>query len=795
VALDLRHQLQDSLGSAYTIERELDGGMSRVFVAVETRLRRRVVIKVLNPELAVSAERFERETRLTAQLQDPRIVPVLSAGDVLGLPYYIMPFVEGETLRKRMTRGRLPIAECVAILRDVALALEHAHARGVVHRDIKPENILLANNTAVVTDFGIAKAIVTATGAWTLGALTQPGIALGTPAYMAPEQALGDAAVDQRSDIYAWGVMAYELLVGEHPFSAKSDAHSMVAAHITESPPLLETRRRDLPSELTRLVDRTMRKNPSERPPNASELVRELGATTPVNTPAVTRARRNLAVRVGLAIGAIAVVIAVVRLVLPGRDAAAEAAAIRSLAVMPFTQSGDTTAAYLGTGMAEALTTRLAKLPNLRLIAPRTVSAAAGRSADPREIGRVLSVDAVLDGSIQQIDGQLRIRATLSRASDGTVIGGVQYDKRAGNMFELEDDVTNTIAAALRDTLSLAVAKVGGSPRGTANREAYDEYLRGRYAFSKRGERGLQTAIDLFERAIARDPRFARAHAGLAMAYVVLPIFSGALSTDSALSLALASGDHALDLDSSLADAHLAIAYARKMQWQWPEAERHFRAAAALSPDDAGVHHWYGVHLYAQGEIERSVDELRRAKELDPFTATIGTDGAIALYGARRLTEARAEIQRAFSLDTAKSDTWFILGLIHLARRQPDSAAASLLRARALGTGFDVRSYLSVAMRAQRKSAAADSIYSEVHRDYALGRASPYDMAVAAVSAGDRTTAIAAVERIVKQRDMLVTELTLPCDPLFDPLKTDPRFERLLASAGMKLCRPGISGS
>jgi serine/threonine-protein kinase len=356
-------------------------------------------------------------------------------------------------------------------------------------------------------------------------------------------------------------------------------------------------------------------------------------------------------------------------------------------------------------------------------------------------------------------------------------------------VFELEDDVTNSIAAALRDTLSVTTANVDRSPRGTTNVDAYDEYLRGRYAFSKRGERGLLTAIDLFQRAITREPTFARAHAGLAMAYVVLPIFSGTLSTDSALALAITSGNVALGLDSSLADAHLAIAYARKMQWQWQLAERHFHAAATLSPDDAGVHHWYGVHLYAQGDIERSVEELARAKELDPFTATIGTDGAIALYGARRLTEARAEIQRAFALDTAKSDTWFILGLIQLAQRQPDSAAASLLRARSLGTGFDVRSYLSVAYRAQRKSSVADSIYSEVHRDYRLGRATPYDMAVAAVSAGDRTTAIAAVERIVEQRDMLVTELTLPCDPLFDPLRTDARFGRMLASAGMKPCR------
>ncbi|HJU91278.1 MAG TPA: protein kinase, partial [Gemmatimonadaceae bacterium] len=687
---DVRDQLQASLGSDYTIERELGGGMSRVFLAHETRLGRKVVIKVLNPDLAaaVSAERFERETRVAAQLQDPRIVPVLSAGVAGGLPYYTMPFVEGESLRARMSRERLSPDEAVAILRDVALALEHAHARGIVHRDIKPENILLANNTAVVTDFGIAKAIAKATDTAAFNTLTQQGASLGTPAYMAPEQALGDERVDHRADIYAWGMVAYEMLAGAHPFGGKSSSQAMVAAQISETPPTLATRARALPSHLSALVDRALRKEPNERPASASELVRGLDGALPrargVSVSAPLRWKWPTWVGVGVAV-AVAGVAALTRS--RGQEGSeVGATAVRSIAVMPFVAlGGDTSDAYLGQGISDALSTTLAKLPNLRIVAPRS-----GQLRDTRSGGRALNVDAVLEGNVQRDQGQFRVRARLTRVADGSVIWGENYDRRAPNVFALENDVTAAIATGLRGRLSGERASLAaGEPRGTDDLEAYNLFLRGRYAWSKRGETSLRTAIDLFNQALTRDPSFARAHAGLAMAYVVLPVFTTSMSADSATGMAMRSANRALAIDSTLADAHLALAYAHKMRWQWSDAERHFRAAASLAPDAAGVHHWYGVYLYAVGEVERSAQELSRARELDPFMATIGTDHAVALYGARRFDEARAEVHRAFVLDTTKSDTWFMAGLIQLAQGRPDSALVSLETARRRGTGFD----------------------------------------------------------------------------------------------------------
>ncbi|HJU69317.1 MAG TPA: serine/threonine-protein kinase, partial [Gemmatimonadaceae bacterium] len=278
----LRDQLQSSLG-AYTIERELGGGgMARVFVATDPALGRQVVVKVLSPETAegMSAERFTREIRLAAALQDPHIVPVLTAGQTAdGLPYFTMPFVSGEPLRARMERGRVTPDEALRILRDVAEALEYAHARGVVHRDIKPENVLLSGRNAVVADFGIAKAMSAARDDAGVAPLTAVGTSLGTPAYMAPEQAVGDH-VDHRADLYAWGMMAYELLAGAHPFAEKTTQRQLVAAQVAETPPPLGEREPGLPNGLTALVMACLAKDPSDRPADASAVLAALATVS-----------------------------------------------------------------------------------------------------------------------------------------------------------------------------------------------------------------------------------------------------------------------------------------------------------------------------------------------------------------------------------------------------------------------------------------------------------------------------------------------------------------------------------
>ncbi|MBI1808316.1 MAG: serine/threonine protein kinase, partial [Gemmatimonadetes bacterium] len=297
MAGDLREQLQSTLGGAYTLERELGGGgMSRIFVAHETRLGRTVVVKVLPSGLmaGLSAERFEREIRLVAQLQHPSIVPVLSAGDADGLPYYTMPFVAGLSLRARLADGgTLPVAEAVRILRDVARGLEYAHGRGVVHRDIKPENILIAVDGAVITDFGIAKALDASRSVAGGATLTEAGTMLGTPQYMAPEQVAGDPNADHRADIYAFGATAYEMLGGAAPFAGRAP-HQILAAHVSEAPKPIAAVRADTPPGLAALVMRCLEKDPSHRPQSARELLEALEAVGTPTTPHTTPRARSV---------------------------------------------------------------------------------------------------------------------------------------------------------------------------------------------------------------------------------------------------------------------------------------------------------------------------------------------------------------------------------------------------------------------------------------------------------------------------------------------------------------------
>jgi TolB-like protein/Flp pilus assembly protein TadD len=460
---------------------------------------------------------------------------------------------------------------------------------------------------------------------------------------------------------------------------------------------------------------------------------------------------------------------------------------VRSIAVLPFTDArADSAAAYLGSGIADALATALSKLPELRVVVNHS-SVRAGRTVDARDVGKALNVESVLEASVTRLGDRLRIRAHLVRVADGTILWGETYDRTASNMFELEDEVTGTIARELRGSLAgergLAEAAL---LRGTNDLKAYDLYQRGRQAWRKRGD-SLLTAIELFNGALALDPRFARAHAGLAMTWVIMPMFHSSVGTDSALIIAKQSANRALALDSSLADAHLAIAYAYKNMWRWDEAEPHFQTALRLAPLDATVHHWYGVQLYAIGKLRQSIDELRRARENGPFETTVALDGAIALYSARRYDDARSEVIRGLALDGTRPDLVWFQGAIQLAQGRADSALRSFETARGMGIGFtDIRAYLSVAHRTLGRVREADAEYGALRRDYAAGRTSPWGLAVAAAGAGDSATALAAVERMMERRDLLASELSLPCDPLFDPLRSNPRFERLLASAGMR---------
>jgi serine/threonine-protein kinase len=605
------------------------------------------------------------------------------------------------------------------------------------------------------------------------------------------------------------------MLAGQRPFRGEYEAAIMYSIINEEPQPFISTgsRRSDVPLFLENIIKKALAKNPEERYRSADDLlvdfrsvegkhetgVPDAGWSAPAQKEKKSRLSlfqdlhqpRARSTHIAGLIVIVLIVISTLFIVTrqPSESdlpASTSPTNFRTLAVLPFVNvGGDTTDVYFADGMADELTTALVRVPGLRVAARSSAFRFRGGTVPAREVARALAVEAILEGTVRRSGERLRVTAQLTNAADGLVLWADRFERRQQDVFDVQDEITHAIVTASRGTL--AGESATGAPRGTADLEAYDLYLKGRFFWAKRGEIGLRRAIDFFNRAIARDPDFARAHAGLAMSYVVLPIFTVSIPADSAIALAQRSAARALALDSTLADAHLAMANALKMKWRWPESERHFRNALALAPDDAPAHHWYGVYLYALGRPDESARELQRARELDPFGSTIATDGAIALYAARRFGEARAEIQRAYSLDSTKSDTHLILGLIQLAMGHADSALRSFEHARRRGTGLDVRPYLSVSYRALGRHREADAIYAELLHDYDDSRALAYDVAIAAIGAGDLPAALAAVERIMEERHMFVTELSLPCDPLFDPVKSEPRFGQLLSRAGMQM--------
>ena len=776
--------------------------MSRVFVATDTHLEREVVVKVLSPELAagLSAERFAREIRLAAQLQEPHIVPVLADGMTAeGLPFYLMPFVRGASLRERMNEGAVPLGEAVGVLRAVARALAYAHGRGVVHRDIKPENVLLHEGTAVVTDFGIAKALSASRTQAPGGTLTQIGTSLGTPAYMSPEQASGDD-VDHRADLYAWGVMAYELLAHRHPFAGKTTSQQLIAAHVGEHPEPLATSTHGVPASLAALVMRTLAKDPGARPESARTLVDALErmATTGERDVMPEQGRRvaRRAAAGGVALMAVVVLIGVT---LQRRDAArnarttsvpVKAAAtghIATVAVLPFVNTGgDPKDEYFSDGMTDELAHALARLPGLRLAGHASSFAFKGKNVLPAEIGRTLDVAGLVEGTVRRAGDRLRVTAQLTSTSDGKVLWSDSYEKRATDVFAVQDELTEAIVAALAPQLRGAgSASVAEASRGTADAEAYDLYLRGRYFWAMRGAENLRRAVGYFKDAIAKDPQFARAHAGLAMTYSVLPYFMPD-PADTLTLLGIANARRAIALDSTLADAHLGLAASLSVRGEPHAALPHDYIAIALDPSNATAHQWHGDNLVTLGRPDEALVELRQAVKLDPLSAIAHNDLAGALTYLRRFDEAIASSRRAVELGGEYHN--MIGAMAYFSAGRSDSAVALAKRV-APGTAIvpGARAVLALAYAANGQWSAMDSIgvvIARSGRDDALG----VEAAVVALAAGNRTPLLTVLSTPAGQRQWLYRFNSLSCSVLLDPLMRDAKYVAMLDRQGLRRC-------
>jgi serine/threonine-protein kinase len=747
--------------------------MATVYLAEDLKHRRKVAIKVLKPELAASlgAERFLREIETTANLRHPHILPLYDSGNADGALFYVMPFVEGESLRDRLTRERqLPIDEALRIAREVSDALTYAHARGVVHRDIKPENILLESGHAVVADFGIAKA-VSAAG---VDSLTGTGVSIGTPSYMSPEQAAGDGELDGRSDLYALGCVLYEMLAGQPPFTGPT-VESIVRQHLVADPTPITALRSAVPASVARAIQRAVAKNPADRFNPVAQFADALRVTEPPAVPSrpvpVARQRMIVVTFVSLLI-AFSLAFALWR-----RLSTGTAAPPRSIAVLPFESlGGDTANIYFAEGMADELTTALTSVEGLRVASSSSAFTYRGKTADPREVGRALNVGTVLQGKVRRSGSVLRVSAQLTNAADGLVMWSRSYDRQANDVFAVQDELAREIVGALRITLAGGAATP--NTRGTRDVVAHDLYLKGLFFLNQRGP-GVARSIPYFQQAIARDSTFARAWAQLGTAYGFLPIFA-VVARDTALREARVAIDRALQLDSLSAEAHAAAGLVAAMKSEWQSANAHYERAIAL---DSNYSVTYRLALSTVGMRARESDGEatgRALMERDPLSPVTAAVLSMMQLSFGRRSEALASARRAVELDSTGAMPVAQLAAAELANGRPEVA---LKLARSAGHTPNTTPWIAWVFGATGDTAAIAALTKEMETNHDRWGSAEITLAFLALGAKDTTHALDALERAARAHEPIgfMAPFGLPA---YDPIRGSARFEAVVRAFG-----------
>jgi serine/threonine-protein kinase len=768
------------LADRYTLQRELGrGGMAVVYLAHDKKLNRAVALKVLRPELAASLgpERFLREIAIAAKLTHPNILALHDCGEADGQLYYTMPFVEGETLRDRLNREKqLSIDDALQITKEVADALGHAHSLGIVHRDIKPENILFTAGHAVVSDFGIARA-VSAAGVATL---TETGLAVGTPAYMSPEQASASKDIDARSDIYSLGCVLYEMLSGETPYTGPTP-QAILAKKLSEPLPQISVVRETVPPGIETALNKALARTAADRFSTAADFAAALAHPDTLSGPiaAVSRRRRRRAVYVGA--GVVAVLLVAVGLLVFRRGAAGGATRCAgggtpALAVLPFDVGGDTANAYFADGLTDELAGALGKVPGLRVTGRTSSYAFKGQSLDAQTVGRRLGVTHLVEASVRRAGSLVRVQAQLVCAADGFVLWSAPYERELRDVFAVQDSVTAAIVGELR--LQLTGATLAATRAGrTDNPEAHDLYLRGREQVMQGSEVGIRRAMEMFRRAIELDSTYADAYTALGNAWLYLS--DAYVATLDALPHAKEGAARALQLDSSSAEARAVFGFASGLiDWDIALMERELRRAVQQAPRSVDVGLLFAgfscmfPRLQAEG-----LAVAVRLESLDPYSPIVAFMHAWCLYYMRRYDETIAQYRRVLALDS----TFLYIDVPDAAawreKGELDSAFAAYHRTQRVLGGMPLVGLAVTLVRAGRIAEARQELRRL--KDLTKGRyvSTWVDVWVPA-ALNDRDAAFATLERSVQLHDASLLGLTTT--PELAPLRGDPRYAALV---------------
>ena len=739
------------------LEKIGQGGMGVVYKAEDLRLKRTVALKFLPPEMTLNPDakaRFMHEARSASSLEHPSICNIHEIDETEdGQLFICMACYDGEPLSTRIALGPLGVDEALDIAVQVAEGLAEASSRGIVHRDIKPGNILLTDNGSVkIVDFGLAK-LAGATR------ITRTGTTMGTAAYMSPEQVEG-RDLDHRSDIWSLGAVLYEMMTGRPPFGGDTELTVMYSIMNSDLDDMgLE--RPDVPADLERIVGRMLAKDPSDRYGDAAEIVEELRALRASRTADASRTSVS---------------------------APATTAGSRpnpSIAVMPFVDmSADGDQEYFCDGMAEEIMNALTHVDGLRVVARASAFAFKGRNDDIREIGRKLKVATLLEGSVRKSGSRMRVTAELVNVQDGFRLWSERYDRDIEDVFAVQDDISLAIVSKLRLRL-VTDEKEKLLRRHTDDPEALNLCLKGRFFWNKRTEENLLRAIDHYEQAIARDPGYALAYGGLADCYIVLPDYSS-VAPRTACPKAKDAVMRALEIDDSLAEAHASLALVRTTyDWDWSGAEREFERAIGINPSYATAHYWFALHLMWTGRMDEALARIEKARELDPLSLVIYRNLAQICIFARRYDEAIEALRRTIEMDPRFPVAHVLLGEAYSHKGMKEEALAEFRKEHELsgefGPGVDTRIGSAYVRLGMRREAEEVSRRLAVHAKEAFVK--PSDLAEVLFSLGENDRAFECLEAAFEERDKGV--LGLKVYPVYDEVRSDPRFRALLSRMGL----------